>query len=58
MSSRNREFALRRNVTAFDAVHVSLAEALDAPLVTRDRLASRARRDITRGSSLSEIVAP
>lgn len=32
-----RAWALRNNVTAYDAVYVALAEALDAPLVTRDR---------------------
>ena len=28
---------LRNNLTAYDAVYVALAEALDAPLLTRDR---------------------
>jgi predicted nucleic acid-binding protein len=28
---------LRENVTAYDAMYVALAEALDAPLVTCDR---------------------
>jgi predicted nucleic acid-binding protein len=28
---------LRANLTAYDAVDVALAEALDAPLFTRDR---------------------
>jgi predicted nucleic acid-binding protein len=32
-----RVWALRDNLTAYDAVYVALAEALDAPLVTRDR---------------------
>ena len=32
-----RVWDLRHNLTAYDAVHVALAEALDAPLVTRDR---------------------
>ena len=32
-----RVWDLRHNVTAYDAVYVALAEALDAPLVTRDR---------------------
>jgi predicted nucleic acid-binding protein len=27
---------LRHNLTAYDAIYVALAEALDAPLVTRD----------------------
>lgn len=37
----DRVWQLRRNVTAYDAAYVALAEALDAPLVTFDaRLAS------------------
>ena len=32
-----RVWQLRNNLTAYDAVYVALAEALDAPLVTRDR---------------------
>ncbi len=32
-----RAWELRRNLTAYDAVYVALAEALDAPLLTRDR---------------------
>ncbi|MGH7023741.1 MAG: type II toxin-antitoxin system VapC family toxin [Caulobacteraceae bacterium] len=32
-----RVWELRANVTAYDAVYVALAEALDAPLLTRDR---------------------
>jgi len=28
---------LRDNLTAYDAAYVALAEALDAPLLTRDR---------------------
>jgi predicted nucleic acid-binding protein len=36
-----RMWELRQNLTAYDAVYVALAEALDAPLVTRDaRLAA------------------
>lgn len=36
-----RAWELRENVTAYDAVYVALAEALNAPLLTRDaRLAS------------------
>jgi predicted nucleic acid-binding protein len=31
-----RIWALRANLTAYDAAYVALAEALDAPLVTRD----------------------
>lgn len=32
-----RIWELRHNLTAYDAAYVSLAEALDAPLLTRDR---------------------
>jgi predicted nucleic acid-binding protein len=32
-----RVWALRVNLTAYDAAYVALAEALEAPLVTRDR---------------------
>ena len=32
-----RVWALRHNLTAYDAVYVALAEALDAPLLTHDR---------------------
>jgi predicted nucleic acid-binding protein len=36
-----RAWELRRNCTAYDAVYLALAEALDAPLLTLDaRLAS------------------
>jgi predicted nucleic acid-binding protein len=31
-----RIWELRRNVTAYDAAYLALAEALDAPLLTRD----------------------
>ncbi len=31
-----RVWELRNNLTAYDAVYVALAEALDAPLLTRD----------------------
>jgi predicted nucleic acid-binding protein len=37
----DRIWALRANLSAYDAAYVALAEALDAPLITRDkRLAS------------------
>src|ERR1700720_586717 len=32
-----RIWDLRNNLTAYDAVYVALAEALDAPLLTRDK---------------------
>jgi len=32
-----RIWGLRANLTAYDAAYVALAEALDAPLLTRDR---------------------
>lgn len=38
-----RVWDLRNNLTAYDAVYITLAEALDAPLLTRDqRLAAAA----------------
>jgi predicted nucleic acid-binding protein len=38
-----RVWGLRHNLTAYDAVYVALAEALDVPLLTRDqRLAAAA----------------
>ena len=37
-----RVWDLRHNLTAYDAAYVALAEALDAPLVTRDRRLARA----------------
>lgn len=36
-----RMWALRRNITAYDASYVALAESLDLPLLTRDRRLSR-----------------
>jgi predicted nucleic acid-binding protein len=39
----DRIWALRHNLTAYDAVYVALAEALAAPLVTRDATLARGR---------------
>lgn len=36
-----RIWELRRNVTAYDAAYLALAEALDAPLLTCDRALAR-----------------
>ena len=36
-----RAWKLRENVTAYDAIYVALAEALDAPMVTCDAALSR-----------------
>ena len=33
----SRVWELRRNLTAYDAMYVALAEVLDAPLLTRDK---------------------
>lgn len=42
-----RVWELRSNLTAYDAVYVALAEALDASLLTRDRrLATAAQRHV------------
>ena len=42
-----RVWALRANVTAYDAVYVALAEVLEARLLTHDgRLATAARRHV------------
>jgi predicted nucleic acid-binding protein len=37
-----RAWKLRQNVTAYDAMYVALAEALDAPIVTCDRPLAKA----------------
>ena len=37
----NRIWALRQNLTAYDAVYVALAEALDTTLLTCDRKLAR-----------------
>lgn len=42
-----RAWALRENVTVYDAMYVALAEALGAKLVTADRALARAAKDHT-----------
>ena len=37
-----RVWELRANLTAYDAVYIALAEALDAPLLTRDQRLAKA----------------
>lgn len=39
---RRRSWGLRNNFSAYDAAYVSLAEALDCPLLTRDLRLARA----------------
>jgi predicted nucleic acid-binding protein len=39
---RRRAWALRENLSPYDAAYVALAEALDCPLVTRDARLARA----------------
>lgn len=38
---RQRAFQIRNTVSGYDAAYVALAEALDCPLVTRDRRLAR-----------------
>ena len=48
----DRVWALRRNLTSYDAWYVALAEALDCPLVTLDLRLSRA------SGPVCEIITP
>lgn len=47
-----RVWALRANVTAYDATYLALAEALDAPLLTTDRKLA----DVPGHGALVEVV--
>ncbi len=47
-----RVWALRRNLTAYEAWYVALAEALDSPLATLDRKLGRATGPVC------EIIVP
>jgi len=40
---RRRSFQLRESLSAYDAAYVALAEAMDCPLITRDRRLGRSR---------------
>lgn len=51
-----RAWSLRHNFTAYDAMYVALAEALDAPLVTADGHLARAVRDHS-GATAIELKA-
>ncbi len=51
-----RAWTLRNNVTAYDAVYIALAEALDAVLLTRDgRLAGAAGHRASCGSGVKAL---
>ena len=41
-----RIWQMRHGLTAYDAAYLALAEALDAPLITRDRALARARSQV------------
>ena len=45
---RRRSFELRDNLSAYDASYVVLAEALECPLVTRDRRLQRAASGVVK----------
>lgn len=47
-SLRRRAFTLRDNLSAYDAAYVALAEALQCPLLTRDRRLARAGKHSAR----------
>lgn len=47
LSILGRAWAYRSNMTAYDALYVALAEALDAPLLTADRRLGQAARTHT-----------
>jgi predicted nucleic acid-binding protein len=45
---RRRAFGLRNNLSAYDAAYVALAEALECPLITRDRRLGRSGGHVAR----------
>jgi predicted nucleic acid-binding protein len=49
-----RAWELRENVTAYDAVYIALAEALDATLVTCDKPLGAAKRTAARIEAISD----
>ncbi|HLK10659.1 MAG TPA: type II toxin-antitoxin system VapC family toxin [Candidatus Binatia bacterium] len=49
---RRRIWALRRNLTAYDAAYVALAERIGCPLVTRD---SRLARSAGHGARIERV---
>ncbi|MGH9205136.1 MAG: type II toxin-antitoxin system VapC family toxin, partial [Acidimicrobiales bacterium] len=49
----SRVWSLRESLTAYDAVYIALAEALEAPLLTTDRKLARSHGHEARVESIS-----